>query len=213
MEYPGYGLYEGTPSSEKIQQDALAIYDYLQKSLKWSENNILLLGRSLGSGPATYVAARRNPGGLIMISPYTSIRKVVKDVAGSWLQYLVEDRFSNIDEIKFVTCPTLLIHGREDELIPYQHSIDLMCNCQGLCYINLQEAMTHNNYSMVDDIVDPIKTFMAKSSINVENRIAVAFFPKFPGYVYTKDKNSYKEQQQITRLSGSLIDDSFYFKE
>ena len=59
------------------------------------------------------------------MSPYTSIRDVVKELAGSLAQYLIADRFRNIDKIIKVNCHTLFLHGKQDKLIPLEHSIKL----------------------------------------------------------------------------------------
>ena len=60
------------------------------------------MGRSIGSGPATKLAADNNPGALILISPYTSIHDLVKNLVGNWACLVVADRFQNIDHIKNV---------------------------------------------------------------------------------------------------------------
>ena len=51
------------------------------------------------------------------MSAYTSIRSIVKDIASSFVAYLVKERFRNIDKIGYVKCPVLLIHGEKDTLI------------------------------------------------------------------------------------------------
>ena len=56
------------------------------------------------------------------MSAYTCLREVVKTIVGSIGQYLVADRFRNIDLIKNVNSPTFIIHGQRDNLIPYSHS-------------------------------------------------------------------------------------------
>lgn len=71
--------------------------------------------------------------------PYTSIRRVVKDLVGYFAQYLVAERFVNIEKITQTKCPTLFIHGKKDSLIPYQHSVDLMNSCGGLTQLYLSE--------------------------------------------------------------------------
>ena len=67
--------------------------------------------------------------------PFTSIKEVVKHLASTFAQFFVADRFRNIDNIKYVVCPTFFLHGLKDTLIPYKHSIDLMTNCQGMTSI------------------------------------------------------------------------------
>lgn len=57
------------------------------------------MGRSIGTGPATWLAANQNVGALILISAFTSLRAVVKHVAGSLAQHLIKERFVNLDNI------------------------------------------------------------------------------------------------------------------
>ena len=103
------------------------MYDYLTSTLEnsgWAmnEEDIILFGRSIGSGPATHVASIRNPCSLLLMSPFKSIRDIVKEQAGSLLQYVITDRFRNIDSIKDVRCPTYIVHGQRDTLISFRHS-------------------------------------------------------------------------------------------
>jgi hypothetical protein len=61
--------------------------------------------------------------------PYTCIGDVVKDIVGPLGKFFVQDRFRNIDYIRKVSCDILFIHGKEDKLIEYKHSIKLMNVC------------------------------------------------------------------------------------
>ena len=122
VEYPGYGLYKGTANESQIFEDSEIVYDYLIKGLKLHPQQIILFGRSIGSGPATYLAARKKVGALILMSAFTSIRSVVKDLAGAWAQFIIKERFNNLEEIVKVTCPTFFVHGQKDRLVPYSHS-------------------------------------------------------------------------------------------
>ncbi len=128
IEYPGYGLYEGEPSEDKILADAEAIFDYLTSDLGFDPSNIIVYGRSIGSGPATWLASKKDVGALALMSAFTSIRGVVKDIAGKWIQYLVKERFNNLENIAKVKCPTFIVHGLQDNFIPYKHSQALYGN-------------------------------------------------------------------------------------
>ena len=86
------------------------------------ESNIIMFGRSIGSGPASYVSSKRKPGALILMSAFKSIRDIVKDQAGNYLKYLVQERFNNMNWIAKVQSPTFLVHGMKDNLISYKHS-------------------------------------------------------------------------------------------
>lgn len=82
MEYPSYGLYPSIPSEERILQDAETVFDFLIKECGLKPRDIILFGRSMGSGPATHLASVKEPAGLILMSPFTSIRDVVKSLVG-----------------------------------------------------------------------------------------------------------------------------------
>jgi pimeloyl-ACP methyl ester carboxylesterase len=89
VEYPGYGIYDGQPEAYQIQKDAEAVYDYLTLAQGIPESQIILFGRSIGTGPATYLASRKSPCALLLMSPFTSIRDIVKESAGNLLSYLI----------------------------------------------------------------------------------------------------------------------------
>mmetsp|Transcript_1827 Transcript_1827/g.2455 ORF Transcript_1827/g.2455 Transcript_1827/m.2455 type:complete len:172 (+) Transcript_1827:663-1178(+) len=74
VEYPGYGLYKSSgPDEQQIKQDAVIIYDYIVQCLGVAESDIIVFGRSMGSGPSSYLASVRRPYSLFLMSPYTSI--------------------------------------------------------------------------------------------------------------------------------------------
>jgi len=75
------------------------------------------MGRSIGTGVAVQVAAMRSPSSLILISPFTSIKDVAKHLFGN-LSVLVKERFKSVECASNVSCPTLIIHGKLDNLIP-----------------------------------------------------------------------------------------------
>jgi fermentation-respiration switch protein FrsA (DUF1100 family) len=79
----------------------------------------------MGSGPSTHIASVKNPAALVLMSPFTSLRDVVKTLVSKVIAYLVKDRFRNIDKIGNVTCPTFIVHGQKDKLINFSHAQDL----------------------------------------------------------------------------------------
>jgi len=82
MEYRGYGIYEGQPNTANIESDALFLFDYLTETMKIEANQIIVFGRSIGSGPATTVASQRNPCCLLLVAAFQSIRSLVREKAG-----------------------------------------------------------------------------------------------------------------------------------
>jgi len=84
---------------ENILDDAEYLYDYFNKVLGIDEKDIIIFGRSMGSGPATHLASVRKPGALLLMSSFKSIRAIAEDQAGKYLKFLIQDRFNNIDKI------------------------------------------------------------------------------------------------------------------
>ena len=121
-------MYTGFPNDTSIMRDSEAVYEYLTTRLRVKPRNIIVFGRSIGSGPATYLASKREVGALVLMSAFTSIRAVVKDFVGKFAQYVIMERFNNLETIANVKCPTFLVHGQKDNLIPYNHSEELHRN-------------------------------------------------------------------------------------
>jgi alpha-beta hydrolase superfamily lysophospholipase len=70
VEYPGYGLYKTSkPSENQMKEDADTVYDYLTQIVGVKESDVILFGRSMGSGPTSYLASRKNPHSLLLMSP------------------------------------------------------------------------------------------------------------------------------------------------
>lgn len=125
VEYPGYGVYDGAPSERAVFQDADRVQDFVRKALRRQPRHIVAMGRSIGTGPACYLASKWGVGALVLISPYTSIRKVVKHMFGALSQYIIKERFKNFEMIEDVICPTFILHGEKDTVIPMDHSTNL----------------------------------------------------------------------------------------
>jgi fermentation-respiration switch protein FrsA (DUF1100 family) len=116
-DYRGYGLSTGgPPSAEGAYRDIAAVYRHATEDLQIPASQIIVYGRSVGSGPAVDLAARQPVAALIIESGFTSTFRVV-----TRLPLLPFDRFSNLRTIREVRCPVLVIHGRQDEVIPFSH--------------------------------------------------------------------------------------------
>lgn len=115
-DYHGYGTSEGQPSEENVYRDIDAAYDYLTTVARIPPERIIVSGHSLGTGPSVDLAARRQVGGLILDSGFTSAFRVVTQVPLPPF-----DRFRNLDKLGRVHCPILVIHRRHDEVVPFQH--------------------------------------------------------------------------------------------
>lgn len=116
--YRGYAGADGDPSEEALISDALEHFDRLHAGT----NDIIVYGESLGTGIAVAVAQQRDAGALILEAPYTA----AVDVAAAtypWLpvRTLMRDPFPSRERIKAVNEPLLIVHGRNDTVIPFEH--------------------------------------------------------------------------------------------
>ena len=82
MEYEGYGVYEGKTSADRILQDAELVFHYVLNVIGYPSSDIVLFGRSIGSGPASYLASKYTVNSLILMSAFTSLRDVVCGFVG-----------------------------------------------------------------------------------------------------------------------------------
>ena len=119
----------------------------------------------MGSGPTIHLGSVRKPRAIITMSGYTSIRNVVHDKV-SFLSALVSEHFNNLEKIKTITKETavLLLHGKKDSLVPFQHSVDLKSNLSKdvLSEIILSDNMTHNEFDFYMDLIRPFFQFFMK---------------------------------------------------
>ena len=119
-EYTGYDMTQTDfgCSEQYIYNDADAAYNYLTNELNIQPNRIIIFGRSLGSGPACYLAEKYPVGGLFLNSGFTSAYRVVFKFR--WT--LPGDMFPNIDRMKNITCPVCIVHSVKDEIVPFYHA-------------------------------------------------------------------------------------------
>lgn len=199
VEYPGYGVYEGESNAKTILEDAEIVFDFLTAEVGINAENIIVFGRSIGSGPATHLAANRKPGALILMSPYTSIKAVVRDIAGQILSSLFAERFSNIDEIEKAECPCFFIHGKKDKIIPWEHSRALFVKCKSAAGISISETMTHNTFKLIYDIINPAKKFLKQLGIKSQKGKIV-----FPEYVLKVPLKEYRAKSRD--FTSKIID-------
>jgi pimeloyl-ACP methyl ester carboxylesterase len=78
MNYRGYGGSDGTPSETALLSDALFVFDYMLATEGIDPAHVVLMGRSLGSGVAVHVAAKRKVGGVILVTPFDSLVNVAR---------------------------------------------------------------------------------------------------------------------------------------
>ncbi|MBI3552201.1 MAG: alpha/beta hydrolase [Elusimicrobia bacterium] len=120
FDYRGYGRSTGSPTEAGTYRDAEAAYDWLASVKKVPPGRIILCGESLGNAVAIEMALRHKPRGLIVESAFTSTVDMGKLVF-PWLpvEWMVKYRYDNLAKLPRVGCPVLVMHSRQDDIIPF----------------------------------------------------------------------------------------------
>jgi fermentation-respiration switch protein FrsA (DUF1100 family) len=124
VEFPGYGRSEGSPSQASITETMLAAYDLLAARPDVDSRRIAAYGRSLGGGAVSTLLARRPVAALILQSTFTSVADMAKQIFAV-PAFLIRDPFRNLEAVQGYHAPVLVIHGRHDDMIPYEQGITL----------------------------------------------------------------------------------------
>ena len=123
-DYRGYGKSGGEIRSEaQLYEDMQKVYDFLKEQYK--ENQIVIAGYSLGSGMASWLAANNHPKRLFLIAPYISFTDLKERYTMFLPNFLVKYPLNNKQHLEAVRCPVTLFHGTQDELIPFDSSVQL----------------------------------------------------------------------------------------
>ncbi len=164
FDYRGYGKSEGRPSEQGTYRDVEAAWEYLTVQKKIPADRIILFGRSLGGGVAAELALHNKPLAFIIESSFTSIPDVGKRYY-PWLpvSLLSKYRYETIDKIGSITCPVLVIHSPDDDIIPFEHGKRLFESANPPKEF-LEIVGDHNTGFLESGIVysNGIKTFLEK---------------------------------------------------
>ena len=122
IDYRGYGQSEGKPTEQGLYRDGEAAWQYLTGERGLAPEDIIVFGRSLGGSVAAWLASREQPAALIVESSFTSVPDIGQE-AYPWLpvRWLTRFKHATRDEIGKANSPVLVVHSRDDEIIPFHH--------------------------------------------------------------------------------------------
>lgn len=124
MDYRGFGKSTGKRTAEAMKKDSQFIYELVKK--EYREENIIIYGRSLGSGFAARLAAKNNPRLLILTSPlYSLLRTIHRYLPFMPARPFLRYNLPTFHYLKNVRCPIKIIHGSDDRLVPIKTAVDL----------------------------------------------------------------------------------------
>ncbi len=122
FDYRGYGNSKGRPNEQGTWLDAEGAWDYVVNQRSYDPARIVVFGESLGGSIAARLASQHRPAGLIVQSTFTSLPDVAAGIYPLFpVRLLSKYNYNTADYIQRVECPILVIHSRDDEIVPFSH--------------------------------------------------------------------------------------------
>lgn len=123
VNYRGYAGNPGQPSERALFADALAVHDFAARRPDVDPTHIVAIGRSLGSGVAVYLASERPLAGVVLITPYDSLRAVAQRYYPyAPVSVLLKHSFDSIGRAPDIAVPMLMMAAQFDDVIPIPHA-------------------------------------------------------------------------------------------
>jgi pimeloyl-ACP methyl ester carboxylesterase len=161
LDYPGYGKSSGHISSEKglhtyIQQ----VYDSMRH--RYAEQDIVVLGYSIGTGLAARLAAENHPGRLILQAPYYSLVHMMQSNYPYLPSFILKYRLETNKYLPRCTMPVAIFHGDEDEIIPYSNALKLKPLLKRSDTLITLKGQRHNGMSDHAEYFGALKVLLSK---------------------------------------------------
>ncbi|KAJ7569787.1 hypothetical protein O6H91_01G094000 [Diphasiastrum complanatum] len=157
-DYTGYGASSGKPSEICTYADIEAAYECLQNDYGAKQEEVVLYGQSVGSGPTLHLAAKLPKlRAVVLHSPILSGLRVLYPVKRTyWF-----DIYKNIDKIRHVSCPVLVIHGTADEVVDCSHGKRLWDLCKEKYEPLWLKGGGHCNLELYPEYIRRLKKFIS----------------------------------------------------
>ena len=158
-DFRGFGKSTGKMSEANFYQDAQMLYDFLLE--KYEESNIIIYGRSIGSGIAVDLASKNNAKQLILETPFANFAELAQSRFKIFpVKALLKYGFPNKDKIENINYPIHVFHGTNDEVIPFSHAKELESVLKtGSTFTTIPSA-GHNNLFTFSEYWAKIKTIL-----------------------------------------------------
>ena len=126
FDYRGYGQSEGYPSEQGTYRDVAAAFKWLTEVKKTPSDEIILFGRSLGGSIAARLASKVKVRGLVIESCFTSYADMGSKLYPYMpVRWFAQFKYDTIGRLKKVRCPVMIIHSRNDEMVPFEFGLEL----------------------------------------------------------------------------------------
>ena len=145
LHYRGYAGSSGKPTEAALVADALALFDRMAHRHK----EVVVIGRSLGSGVAVQVASRRPVARLVLVTPFDSLQSLA---AGQFpwfpVRWLLTDTYASVQYAPRVAAPTLIVAAAHDDIVPLHSTRRLAAGfAPGLATLRIIDGAGHNSIS------------------------------------------------------------------
>lgn len=160
LAYRGYGASDGRPSEAALVDDAVALFDDVRR--RQPAAHIAVLGRSLGSGVASALAARRPVDALVLVTPFDSLAAVAGQLLPMLpVRTLLRDRFDSVAALAGFTGPVLVIRAGRDAVIPPERTDALLAALPDARVVELADA-GHNDIDLDPAYIEAIAGFLSR---------------------------------------------------
>jgi fermentation-respiration switch protein FrsA (DUF1100 family) len=147
-DYRGFGKSQGSPSEEGLYLDGEAVWSWLKSKANEEGVPASILGKSLGSAVACHLAVDGQPAGLVLDSAFTSMREVVAQNVPWVPAHTLPKLFESLELAPKIDCPTLVIHGGRDMLVPMEQGRILYEALNGPKEMRVIDSAGHNDISI-----------------------------------------------------------------
>ncbi|CAL1411930.1 unnamed protein product [Linum trigynum] len=204
-DYSGYGQSTGKPSEHNTYADVDAVYRCLEEKYGAKQEDVILYGQSVGSGPTLDLAIQLpRLRAVVLHSPIASGLRVMYPVKRTyWF-----DIYKNVDKIPFVTCPVLVIHGTSDDVVDWSHGKQLWELCQEKYEPLWVKEGNHCDLEMHPQYIKHLKKFISaieKSGVRIGSiaPIELSQKPRKSTDVREPSRSSVDQREKV-RLSTEL---------
>lgn len=171
INYRGYGLSGGSPGEKELFSDALVVHDYFAGRRDIHREDIVLMGRSLGSGVAVYLAHNRPVKGLVLITPFDSMLRVAQaHFRFLPVSLLLRHRFDSFSLAPSIRQPMLALAAERDTIIPPHHAKRLVDHWGGPATFVVVEAADHNSVDAGEGFWQSIRDFLSRLQPDASSR-------------------------------------------
>jgi alpha-beta hydrolase superfamily lysophospholipase len=160
LDYRGYGKSEGTISGQKqLFEDNQFVYDSLKKG--YNEEDIIIMGYSIGTGMAAKLASDNKPQQLVLQAPYYNMTELMKQRMPFIPTYILKYTFATNDYLRACNMPITIFHGTRDQVIPHTSSLRLQEEFKSQIKLIVLEGQGHNGISENEQFEKELKSILA----------------------------------------------------